>query len=65
MTSAVTRNLPQNSTPAGRDQEHLEPLAGTDPKAKAAKPEEFVDMRFVNELDESGFIDDLYKSSRR
>src|SRR5215468_8869638 len=32
----------------------LEPLAQTDPKAKAAKPEDFVDMRFVKELDESG-----------
>ena len=43
----------------------LEPLAETDPKAKAAKPEDFVDMRFVKELDESGFIDDLYKSRKR
>ena len=25
------------------------------------KPEEFVDMTFVKELDESGFIDSLYK----
>ena len=39
----------------------LEPLAQTDPKAKAAKPEDFVDMRFIKELDESGFIDELYK----
>ena len=39
----------------------LEPLAGTDPKAKTAKPEDFADMRFIKELDESGFIDDLYK----
>jgi hypothetical protein len=37
----------------------------TDPKAKAAKPEDFVDMRFVKELDESGFVDDLYKSRKR
>ena len=43
----------------------LEPLAETDPKAKAAKPEDFVDMRFIKELDESGFIDDLYKSKKR
>jgi NitT/TauT family transport system substrate-binding protein len=39
----------------------LETLAETDPKAKAAKPEDFVDMRFIKELDESGFIDGLYK----
>jgi hypothetical protein len=43
----------------------LEPLAQTDPKAKAAKPEDFVDVRFVKELDESGFVDDLYKGRKR
>jgi NitT/TauT family transport system substrate-binding protein len=43
----------------------LQPLAENDAKAKAAKPEDFVDMRFVKELDESGFIDDLYKSRKR
>jgi NitT/TauT family transport system substrate-binding protein len=43
----------------------LEPLAETDPKAKAAKPEEFVDMRFIKELDDSGFIDELYKGRKR
>jgi len=43
----------------------LEPLGDTDPKAKTAKPEDIVDMRFVKELDESGFINDLYKSSKR
>jgi NitT/TauT family transport system substrate-binding protein len=43
----------------------LEPLAETDPKAKTAKPEDFVDIRFIKELDESGFIDDLYKSRKR
>ncbi len=43
----------------------LESLAQTDPKAKAAKPEDFVDVRFVKELDESGFVDDLYKSRKR
>jgi NitT/TauT family transport system substrate-binding protein len=39
----------------------LEPLAETDPKAKAAKPEEFVDVSFIRELDQSGYIDSLYK----
>jgi ABC-type nitrate/sulfonate/bicarbonate transport system substrate-binding protein len=43
----------------------LEPLAQTDPKAKAAKPEDFVDVRFLKELDESGFIDELYKGRKR
>jgi hypothetical protein len=40
-------------------------LAGTDPKAKTAKAEDFADMRFIKELDESGFIDDLYKGRKR
>jgi hypothetical protein len=38
----------------------LEPLKN-DPKIKSAKPEDFVDMRFIKELDDSGFIDKLYK----
>ena len=39
----------------------IEPLAETDAKAKAAKPEDFVDMSFIRELDQSGYIDSLYK----
>jgi NitT/TauT family transport system substrate-binding protein len=39
----------------------LEPLAQTDPKAKAAKPEDFVDISFIKELNQSGYIDSLYK----
>jgi ABC-type nitrate/sulfonate/bicarbonate transport system substrate-binding protein len=31
------------------------------PKALEAKPEQFYDSRFVRELDQSGFIDNLYK----
>jgi NitT/TauT family transport system substrate-binding protein len=37
-------------------------LAARDPAAANARPEQFVDMTFVNELDKSGFIDRLYKS---
>ncbi|MGH7826162.1 MAG: ABC transporter substrate-binding protein, partial [Candidatus Binatia bacterium] len=33
-----------------------------DPAARAARPEQFVDLTFVKELDSSGFIDRLYKS---
>jgi ABC-type nitrate/sulfonate/bicarbonate transport system substrate-binding protein len=40
----------------------LEPLAQTDAKAKTAKPDDFVDMRFIKELDESGFIDENTKA---
>ncbi|HEX9445154.1 MAG TPA: hypothetical protein VGA73_13600, partial [Candidatus Binatia bacterium] len=39
----------------------LEGLAEQEPKAKTAKPEEFVDMRFIGELDQSGYIDGLYR----
>jgi NitT/TauT family transport system substrate-binding protein len=53
----------QYPTPEGI-QNILEPLAEKDPKAKAAKPEDFVDVRFIKELDESGFIDDLYKARK-
>jgi ABC-type nitrate/sulfonate/bicarbonate transport system substrate-binding protein len=38
----------------------LDSLAVKDPRAAKAKPEDFVDMRFIKELDESGFIDRLY-----
>ena len=40
----------------------LRELAARDPKVKAARPEEFVDLTFVKELDSSGFIDRLYKT---
>ena len=39
----------------------IEDLAERDPRAKSAKPEQFVDMSFIRELDQSGFIDGLYK----
>jgi hypothetical protein len=35
-----------------------------EPKAKEARPEEFVDTRFVQELDDSGFINNLYKGKK-
>jgi hypothetical protein len=37
----------------------LEPLKN-DPKARSARPEDF-DMRFIKELDDSGYIKSLYK----
>jgi nucleoid-associated protein YgaU len=40
----------------------LRELAGTDPKAKSARPEDFANMTFIKELDSSGFIDALYKA---
>jgi hypothetical protein len=34
----------------------LQDLERTVPKAKGAKPEEFIDSRLVRELDQSGFV---------
>jgi NitT/TauT family transport system substrate-binding protein len=42
----------------------LEIQASFDPKAAKAKVEDFVDLRFVDELKKSGFIDALYKAER-
>ena len=43
----------------------LDLLADDNPKAKVAKPEDFVDNRFIKELDDSGYIDSLYKPKAR
>jgi hypothetical protein len=39
----------------------LATLGEKNPKARAAKPEDFVDLRFIKELDQTGYIDNLYK----
>ena len=39
----------------------LKTILASDPKAKSAKAEDFVDLRFIKELDDSGYIDRLYK----
>jgi NitT/TauT family transport system substrate-binding protein len=39
----------------------LDEIALTDPAAKTAKPENFVDSSFMTKLDKSGYIDRLYK----
>jgi NitT/TauT family transport system substrate-binding protein len=38
----------------------VDQLALTNPKAKTAKPQDFIDARFVEEFDKSGYIDSLY-----
>jgi NitT/TauT family transport system substrate-binding protein len=43
----------------------LDQLGQKDPKARAAKPQDFVDARFIEEFDKSGFIDNLYGQKRR
>ncbi len=39
----------------------LAPLAEKDAKARAAKPEDFADLSFIKELDQSNYIDSLYR----
>jgi hypothetical protein len=39
----------------------LDELALKVPAARTAQPREFMDTRFIEELDRSGFIDELYK----
>ena len=41
----------------------LRELASANPKTSASRPEDFVDLTFIKELDSSGFIDRLYKNS--
>jgi NitT/TauT family transport system substrate-binding protein len=54
---------PQKPYPTMRGIEiMLRELAARDPKSKAARPEEFVDLTFIKELDSSGYIDRLYKT---
>jgi len=45
----------------GAVQNMLDHLALTNPKARQAKAEDFIDNRFIRELDESGFIKGLYR----
>jgi len=44
--------------------EALLELGEKDAKARKARPEDFADMSLVKELDESGFIDGLYKGKK-
>jgi NitT/TauT family transport system substrate-binding protein len=39
----------------------MEDIAERDPRAKSTKPEQFVDFTLIKELDQSGYIDGLYK----
>jgi len=41
----------------------LREMGAKDPAARSAKPEQFVDTTILKELDSSGFIDKLYKST--
>jgi hypothetical protein len=45
----------------GGMQTALEQISQTNPRAKNAELKRFFDARFVRELDQSGYIDSLYK----
>ena len=45
----------------GGMQNAIDDLARTIPAAKAAKPEQFVDLRFLDKLEKSGLLNELYK----
>lgn len=54
--------LPKKQYPSLKGlQTVLDEIAGRDPRAKTAKPEQFVDFTFIKELDQSGYLDSLYK----
>lgn len=56
--------IPEKPYPTVRGfQVMLQELAAKDPKAQTARPEQFVDRSFVQELESSGFIGRLYKTT--
>jgi NitT/TauT family transport system substrate-binding protein len=61
--SWFTQNMPDAPYPPVEGyQTVLQEMASTNPKAAALNPKELVDARFVKELEDSGFITNLYKN---
>jgi NitT/TauT family transport system substrate-binding protein len=57
-----SRLVPQKPYPSmDAVREALVELGEKDPKARAAKPEDFIDPSLIKEFDDNGFIDGLYK----
>jgi hypothetical protein len=44
--------------------EFLLPAFSLDPGVKTADPQDFIDMRYVREIEQSGAIDQLYAQTR-
>ena len=60
--SATDQKYPRKQYPAlAGIQTVLDAIADENPKAKTSRPEQFVDTRFIKELDDSGYIDGLYR----
>jgi hypothetical protein len=43
----------------------LDELAATDPRAKKIKPQEMIDTRYLDEMEKSGFFDQLWSGGKR
>jgi ABC-type nitrate/sulfonate/bicarbonate transport system substrate-binding protein len=64
--SATDQKYPRKQYPAlAGIQTVLDAIADENPKAKTSRPEQFVDTRFIKELDDSGYIDGLYKGQSK
>jgi NitT/TauT family transport system substrate-binding protein len=62
--SVVLNLIPEKPYPTLKGiQIILRELGVKDPSARSARPEQFVDLNFIKELDSSGFVDRLYKST--
>ncbi|MBM2802181.1 MAG: LysM peptidoglycan-binding protein [Deltaproteobacteria bacterium] len=60
--SIITMLVPEKPYPTLKGvQIILRELGAKDPVARSARPEQFVDLSVIKELDSSGFIDRLYK----
>ena len=42
----------------------LDEISPTEPRAKKVKPQELVDARFLDEMEKSGFFDQLWSGKR-
>lgn len=59
--SIADHMLPRKQFPSRAGiQTILDELTERNPKARQAKPEDFIDIRFIQQLDESGYIEQLY-----
>jgi NitT/TauT family transport system substrate-binding protein len=45
-------------------QSALDEIAPTEPRAKAVKPQEMIDSRYIDEMEKSGFLDQIWASKR-
>jgi NitT/TauT family transport system substrate-binding protein len=62
--TVVSTLMPEKPYPTQKGiQTILRELGAKDPVARSARPEQFVDISIIKELDASGFIDRLYKST--